>query len=301
MRSFVTGATGFVGPHLVAHLRDSGDEVVAAGGDELDVTDPAAVRERIVAEAPEAVYHLAALSHVGASWEAPSRSFRVNAEGTLNVLRGCVEASVRRVLVVASADAYGAVGADGLPLAEDAPLRPLTPYGASKVAADYLALQAHLGDGLATIRARAFNHTGPGQPARFLVPSVAERIALAERAGETRLAIGNLEPVRDFLDVRDVVRAYRMLVEDGEPGAVYNVCSGTGRSVAEVVGALTELAGSGVEPAVDPELVRPVEVPRLVGDNAALREATGWTPAIPFEQTLADVLEDQRRRVAPRS
>lgn len=297
MKVVVTGATGFVGQHLVEHLTGRGDTVDALGAEHLDVTDAGAVRDRLASSHPEVVYHLAARSHVGESWDAPAAVLRVNAEGTLNVLRASVEAGVGRVLVVGSADEYGAVRPGDLPVDEGAPLRPMTPYGASKVAADFLALQAFLGDGLATIRTRSFNHTGPGQPPRFVVPSVAHRIARAEREGQRELPIGSLDAVRDFTDVRDVVRAYRLLAEHGEPGEVYNVCSGRGVSVQEVVDRLLELSGAGVEPVVDPALVRPVDVPRLVGDNSRLRAATGWEPTIPLDQTLGDVLADQRAAV----
>lgn len=297
MRALVTGASGFVGRHLAAHLRSAGDDVVELGGADVDVTDPDAVRRRLVEARPRAVYHLAALSHVGDSWDAPTRVLRVNAEGTLNVLRAAGEAGAERIVVVGSADEYGAARERDLPLGEDAPLRPMTPYGASKVAADYLALQAHLGDDLGAIRVRAFNQTGPGQHPRFVVPSIARRIAEAERRGEQRIPIGSLEAVRDFSDVRDVVRAYRLLAEHGVPGEVYNVCSGTGRSVEGIVRELVDLAGARLEAVVDPALVRPVEVPRLVGDATRLRGATGWRPEIDFRRTLADVLEDQRARV----
>ena len=295
MKALVTGAGGFVGQQLVAHLEACGDEVVGldrAGGP--DITDPAAVREAVGEHRPDAVYHLAAVTHIGASWDAPLEVFRINAEGTLNVLTACAAAGVDRVLVVGSADEYGAVRPEDLPLAEDAPLRPLTPYGASKVAGDYLALQAFLGSGLPVIRVRAFNHTGRSQPDRFMIPGLARRIAAAERDGRKEIPVGSLEPVRDFTNVEDVVVAYRLLVERGEPGEVYNVCSGVGRSVAEVAEHLLGLARHAIELVPDPDLIRPVEVPRLVGDNRKLRAATGWAPAISFEDTLAAVLERWR-------
>jgi GDP-4-dehydro-6-deoxy-D-mannose reductase len=301
VRALVTGAGGFVGQALVAHLESAGDVVVGidhASGP--DITDPAGVRDALARYRPDAVYHLAAVTHIGASWDAPLDVFRVNAEGTLNVLSACAAAGVGRVLVVGSADEYGAVGPEELPLTEEAPLRPLTPYGASKVAADYLALQAFLGQGLPVIRVRAFNHTGATQSERFMIPGLARRIAAAERDGRKQIPVGSLDPVRDYTDVADVVVAYRLLVERGEPGEVYNVCSGVGRSVADVAEALLALARHAIELVPDPELLRPVEVPRLVGDNRRLREATGWAPAIPFEQTLAAVLDRWRAEAAGR-
>jgi GDP-4-dehydro-6-deoxy-D-mannose reductase len=298
VKAVVTGSGGFVGRELVRHLRASGDEVTeldrASGA---DVTDPQAMRAAITGARPDAVYHLAAVSHVGASWSAPLAAFRVNAEGALNVLRACTEAGVERVLVVGSSEEYGAVREEDLPLTEEAPLRPLTPYGASKVAAGYLALQAHLADGLGVVRTRSFSHTGPSQSDRFVIPALARRIAQAEREGRKEVPVGNLEPVRDFSDVADVVRAYRLLVEQGEPGEVYNVCSGVGRSVAEVAEHLLRLARHPIELVPDPELLRPVEVPRLVGSNHRLRKATGWEPEVPLEETLARVLERWRAEV----
>jgi GDP-4-dehydro-6-deoxy-D-mannose reductase len=295
MKALVTGAGGFVGQALVRHLEASGDEVIALdreGGP--DIVDPAAVRQAFDRHRPDAVYHLAAVTHVGESWDAPLEVFRINAEGTLNVLSACAAAEVGRVLVIGSADEYGAVRPEDLPLTEDAPLRPLSPYGASKVAAEYLAFQAFLGEGLPVIRVRAFNHTGRDQSDRFMIPGLARRIATAERAGRKEIPVGSLEPVRDFTDVDDVVVAYRLLIERGEPGEVYNVCSGIGHSVAEVAELLLGLARHAIELAPDPTLTRAIEVPRLVGDNTRLHQATGWAPAIPFEETLAAVLERWR-------
>jgi GDP-4-dehydro-6-deoxy-D-mannose reductase len=294
----VTGARGFVGPHLVAHLEACGDDVLPLdrhGPDSLDITDADAVRNRLTDAGAEVVYHLAALSHVGESWKSPATSFRVNAEGTLNVLRACTELDTPRVIVVLSSEEYGRVDEADLPLTEDAPLRPVTPYGAAKAAADMLALQAFLGDGLGAIRVRPFSHTGPGQSAQFVVPALAARIARAERDDVTQIPVGSLDAVRDLTDVRDVVRAYRLVAEHGEPGAVYNVCSGTGVSVQEIADRLLARATGPIELVTDPELVRSVEAPRLVGSNARVREATGWTPEIPLDETLTDVLEDARR------
>jgi GDP-4-dehydro-6-deoxy-D-mannose reductase len=291
VKALVTGSNGFVGRELVAHLEAAGDEVVGLDRSSgADVTDAGAIREIIARHRPRAVYHLAAVSHIGDSWSAPARVFRVNAEGTLNVLMAARDAGVERVLVVGSADEYGLVSEDDLPLSEEAPLRPITPYGASKVAAEYLALQAFLGDGLGALRVRSFNHTGPGQAEHFLVPALARRIAAAERDGRKQAPVGSLDPVRDFLDVADVVAAYRLLVERGVAGEAYNVCSGVGRSVAEVAETLLAMAHHAIELVPDPAMMRRLEVPRLVGDNTRLRATTGWSPTIPFEDTLAAIL-----------
>jgi GDP-4-dehydro-6-deoxy-D-mannose reductase len=297
MRAAVTGSSGFVGRHLVPYLRRLGDEVVTldhTGDEPVDVTDTHRVRDVLRAARPDAVYHLAGLSHVGESWDAPEVVFRVNAGGALSVLRASADAGVSRVLVVGSADEYGVVDADDLPIVEEAAVRPITPYGASKAAGDVLALQAFLGDGLGTLRVRAFNHTGPGQSAAMLVPGLAARIAAAEKTGEREIRVGSLDVVRDLTDVRDVIRAYRLLVEHGTPGDAYNVCSGRGVSVRDVAEAMLAMSDAPLELVVDTDLVRPVDVPRLVGSPAKLCAATGWQPEIPLEQTLRGVLDAAR-------
>lgn len=298
MKALVTGATGFVGPVLVAHLQECGDDVVTPGdaGDGFDVTDRAAVHDALALHRPDVVYHLAAFSHVGASWDDPTTCLRVNVEGTAHVLDAARAAGVQRVLVVGSAEEYGRVEATETPITENAAVQPITPYGASKVAASFLALQAWLGTGLETVRTRTFSHTGPTQPDRFVVPALAHRIAEAERARRDSVAIGNTEPVRDLSDVRDVVRAYRLLIERGEPGEVYNVCRGAGFSIGDIGAALAAHAHTEVRLVVDDALVRGVEVPWLVGDNAKLRATTGWEPEIALTDTLAAVLDAARAR-----
>ena len=300
MRALVTGGLGFVGRHLVAHLHASGDEVEVLdrhGESGVDITDAGVVRAAIARAAPEAVYHLAGWADVGGSWKHPVEAFRANAEGTLNVLLACAETGVDRVLSVGSADVYGVVTESELPLTEASPLRPASPYAASKVAADFLGLQAFLGQGLGVIRVRAFNHLGPGQTDRFVAAALAARIATNEREGGDTVRVGDLSARRDFTDVRDVVRAYRLLVELGAPGEVYNVCTGLDLAVQELADRMLAMATRPMALEVDPSLLRPVEVPVLRGDATKLREATGWTPIIPIEQTLSDLLDDQRSLV----
>ena len=199
MKALVTGAAGFVGRHLVSHLADMGDEVIGIDREHgVDLLDPAGLEQAVRDASPEAVYHLGGWSDVGASWHEPLAAFRVNAEGTLNLLAASRAAGVERVLIVSSADVYGKVSLRELPLTEDAPFRPVTPYAASKIAADQLGLQAWLGYELATIRVRAFNHLGPGQTNRFVCPALAERIALNEMDGGEVVPVGNLTPRRDF-------------------------------------------------------------------------------------------------------
>ena len=297
MRALVTGAAGFVGRHLIEHLHDLGDEAVPVDRhDGPDLLDGAGVAALVADVAPDAVYHLGGWSDVGASWEHPSACFAVNAQGTLHLLQACRQADAR-VLVVSSADVYGKVGPDALPLVETSPIAPVTPYAASKVAADQLALQGWLGYGIETLRVRAFNHLGPGQTNRFVAPALAERIARCEVTGDDVVTVGDLTPRRDFTDVRDVVRAYRLLVEHGAPGEAYNVCSGQDVAIGELAGQLVDLAGRQVRLETDPDLLRPVEVPVLRGDAAKLHQITGWKPEIPLERTLSDVLTEWRSLV----
>jgi len=265
--------------------------------DGVDIADSRALTDAVVAAKPEALYHLAGAADVGGSWAAPHETFLANALGTLNVLEASREAGVDRVLAVTSADVYGRVTQDELPLTEDQPLRPVSPYAASKVAADALAQQAWLGHRLPVVRVRAFNHLGPGQSDRFLAPSIAARIARNERDGGDEVPIGNMTPLRDVTDVRDVVRAYRLLMEAGEPGEVYNVCRGAAVSVEQIAEALLGMAVRPMRLVTDPALQRPVDIPVLVGDNRRLRQATGWEPTIALDQTLADVLADWRARL----
>jgi GDP-4-dehydro-6-deoxy-D-mannose reductase len=298
MRALITGATGFVGPHLLDHLHQCDDRVIVPGDAHgaFDITNRAAVSGVFDAERPEVVYHLAAWSDVGASWRDPTECLRVNVEGTANVLDAARAWGVRRVLVVGSSEEYGKIDDDNPRLGEDAPLRPITPYGASKVAASFLALQAWLGAGLETVRVRAFSHTGAGQSERFVVPALARRIVDAERTHATTISVGAREPVRDLSDVRDVVRAYRLLIERGEPGEAYNVCRGTGVSIGEIADRLVARAGGRLGIVVDNALLRTVEVPRLIGDPTKLIEATGWSPRHTLDETLDAVLADARAR-----
>lgn len=299
MSFLVTGARGFVGRHLLEHLRQEGEEAV--GTDRLDggpaLEDTEGLVRLMTDVRPEVVVHLAAQADVGGSWTRTLETFRTNVEGTLNVLAAAREAGVRRVVAVTSADVYGIVTEDELPIDETAPLRPVSPYAASKAAADMVCIQAGLGYGQDVIRVRAFNHLGPGQSDRFVASAIASRVAQAELSGATEIRVGNLDTRRDFTDVRDVVRAYRLLALHGRPGEAYNVCSGVDVSVAEVVERLIGLSTVPLRLVVDPELVRPVDLPALRGSYDKLRADTGWEPTVPLEQTLADVLDDWRQRL----
>ncbi len=299
MRALVTGADGFVGRHLISHLEAEGDSPTASdrssgGPDLLNARDVIQLFDDV---RPEAVYHLAGDADVGGSWEHPESTFMANAVGTMHVLAAARQAGVERVLCVSSADVYGRVAEADLPLTEASPLAPVSPYAASKVAADALAQQAFLGHGLEVIRVRPFNHLGPGQRTSFVAPAIADRIAHNEISGGRTVAVGNLSPRRDFTDVRDVVRAYRLLIEKGLPELPYNVCSGRDMAVQELADQLLEMATTSMELVQDPDLVRPVDVPVLRGSNERLRQVTGWEPTIPLRTTLADLLDEARRQV----
>ncbi|HET8655032.1 MAG TPA: GDP-mannose 4,6-dehydratase [Longimicrobiaceae bacterium] len=309
MRVLVTGAAGFVGRHLIRALLDDPQVSVAATGlggelpvgaaDErlswhaMDVTSTESLRATIGAVRPDRVYHLAGQSSVGGSFRAPVQTWEINALGTVRLLRAMGEEGLAssRALVVSSAEVYGAVAPEAQPIGEGAPLHPVSPYGASKAAAELAGLQAAAAGEVEVVVARSFNHTGPGQDERFVLPSMARQLTRlrASAAVDPVLHVGNLEVWRDFLDVRDVVRAYIDLVERGTSGEVYNVCSGVARSLAELVKLLVELSGTGARVEVDPERVRPVDVPLLVGSAERL-QSLGWRPSIPLEQTLGDLL-----------
>lgn len=304
MRALVTGASGFVGRHLCDHLSSLDDDVVGTdraphdGSLALDILDPERAASVLTDVKPDVVYHLAGWADVGASWTHPQEALRANAEGTMNVLAACRAAQVDRVLVVSSADVYGIVAEDDLPITEQHPLRPVSPYAASKAAADFLAVQAGCGYGQEVVRVRAFNHLGPGQGEGFVASAIASRIARNELDGGDEVPVGNLAARRDFTDVRDVVRAYRLLIELGTPGEVYNVCSGKAVAVQRLADRLLALAERPMRLVIDQDRYRPVDVPAVVGDSSRLRAATGWEPEIPLDRTLADLLGYWRDRVA---
>lgn len=315
MRILVTGADGFVGCHLVDYLlQDVKAEVMGLGlrpaasgtpwmqGDYrvCDVRDGGLLRRLVLEFKPGYVFHLAAQSSVKQSWEQWELTYDIALRGQRNLLEVLREAGGEaRVHVACSSEEYGKVAEKELPLREEHPLRPATPYAFSKVIQDYLAVFYFEAYGLKTIRTRAFNQTGPGQAPDFVVSDFARQIALIEAGlSEPVIRVGNLEARRDFSDVRDLVAAYWHLLEQGVPGEVYNVCSGRALSVREILDMLLALAKHPVEVQQDPSRMRPLDVPVLVGDGARMRAVTGWEPAIPIEQTLADVLDYWRDEIS---
>ena len=295
-RPLVTGGGGFAGRHLLALLQETGEEPAAPSSGELDLLDADAVRAAVGELAPGRVFHLAALASVGRSWSEPREVLANNVEMTLNVLEavraGAPEATV---LVSGSGEVYGPP--ERLPVEEDSPLRPQSPYAVSKAACDLLAGQYADAHGLRIVRTRAFNHAGPGQSDDYVLAALARQVAEAELAGEGEavLRTGNVDAKRDFTDVRDVARAYTGAAE-AEPGA-YNVCSGRAVAVRELIELLRGAARVDVRHELDPARLRPADVPEVRGSAERLRAATGWRPEIPLERTVADALDDWRERL----
>jgi GDP-4-dehydro-6-deoxy-D-mannose reductase len=293
----VTGGGGFAGRHLVALLRDRGEDPVAPSRTELDLLDPAAVREAVREQKPSTVYHLAALASVGRSWEAPGEVLSTNLAMTLHLLDAvALEAPEAAVLVAGSGEVYGTP--DRLPVTEDALLRPQNPYAVSKAACDLLGGQYADAWGLRVVRTRAFNHAGPGQSDQYVVGTLTRQVAEAEASGrdEVVLRTGDVDSARDFTDVRDVVRAYVGAVSL-EPGP-YNVCSGRSVPVRRLIELLAEHARVEVRQELDPARLRPHDPPEIRGSAERLKGATGWEPEIPLERTVGDALEAWREQVA---
>lgn len=299
VRAIVTGASGFVGPYLVEHLTSEGDDIVGVNSSTgPDLLDPAAWEELFARVQPEVVYHLAGWADVGGSWQNPHQAFRANAEGTMNVLLGARPVQGVRVIVVSSADIYGTVTPNELPLTEDSTVKPRSPYGVSKEAAEAIARQFNRGFGVDTVIARPFNHIGAGQTPKFAAAAFALKIAQCEIEGGGTVTHGDLSPRRDFLDVRDVVRAYRLLAEHGTSGATYNICSGKDIQVTDVLQMLIDASNVPIRTMTDPDLIRPIDLAVHRGSYDRLASATGWKPEINLRDTLADVLAHARSTVA---
>jgi GDP-4-dehydro-6-deoxy-D-mannose reductase len=293
-RILITGATGFVGPYVRAACEHAFTDAEIIRGS-ADITDREAVLAMIGSAHPDVVIHLAGIASVPMARTDADRAFAVNFRGTLNLAYALLESQPNALLINAgSSDCYGDSFRTGLPLDELAPLAPLNTYAASKAAAD-LALGALAAEsGLRLARLRSFNHTGPGQSAAYVIPAFAAQIANIQAGGQDPVInVGNLVAERDFLDVRDVAAAFTCIItrsETLEPGAIFNLASGTPRRVGDILDMLIAVSGIHIEIKTDPERMRPVDIPRAWGNAGKAQRLLGWVPAIPFETTLSDVL-----------
>lgn len=318
-RALITGISGFVGSHLAELLLAKGFEVhgivrwrskteniddfkeklILHDGDMTDLSSLIKILKQVK---PDYIFHLAAQSFVLSSWKSPGQTLYNNVIGTSNLLEAITSLKGNDfnpvVQIAGSSEEYGLVLPNEVPIKETNPLRPLSPYGVSKVATDMLALQHFRSYGIKTVIARAFNHSGPRRGDVFVCSTFAKQIAEIEK-GKRKLIIfhGNLEAKRDFTDVRDVVKAYLLAVEKCKPGEVYNICSGKAYSMKEILSMLLSLTDVSVKLKKDPERMRPSDVPILLGDCSKFKKATGWKPTIPFKKTLEDLLNYWRERV----
>jgi GDP-4-dehydro-6-deoxy-D-mannose reductase len=314
-RALITGAGGFVGGHLLAYLREAtGWELYANAHASRarrteslntywvasDLTDRDETSRMVAEVRPHFVFHLAAQSNVQVAFKDPEGTMMTNVVGQLHLLNALREhAPDARIVVVCSSEEYGLVRPEDIPIDEDTPFRPNNPYAVSKVAQDALATQHFLSWGQKTIRVRPFNHIGPGQSEHFVTAAFAHQVALIEAGKqEPVISVGNLEAERDFTDVRDTVRAYRLAAEMGEPGEVYNIGSGRGYKMQAILDTLLSLSHVTVEVKQDPARMRPSDIPRLICDPRKFKAFTGWEPQIPVEETLSDILDYWRKRVA---
>ena len=316
MRVLVTGVSGFVGGHLCEHLAAAGDLVVGISASgrwpagmahlnqsvriescDLADADDTRLSELLNRKQPEVIYHLAAQSNPHASLADPRGTWALNLGGALNLLEGVkvTSSGIRpRVILVSSGVCYGNPDPAHLPVKEDCPLRPNNPYAASKAAADILGIQHHLAHGTDVVMVRPFNHAGPRQLPTYVLAALAHQVAVVEAGRKACIEVGNLEVVRDFTDVRDVVRGYRLLAQHGKAGEIYNLGSGRGTKLTDALNQLIALSHQPVRIQIDPARMRPIDQPFLVADASKLRAATGWEPVYSMEQTLVDMLDDCR-------
>ncbi len=317
MKVLITGITGFAGSHLAElclgkkaevygtvrwrsrteNINGIKDKITLI---ECDLRDATSVRETLEAVKPDLIFHLAAQSFVPTSWKAPAETFSTNALGQINLLESVRELGLNpKIHIAGSSEEYGLVYPEEIPIKETNPLRPLSPYGVSKVAQDLLGYQYYMSYGMSIVRTRGFNHEGPRRGEVFVTSNFAKQIAEIEKGvREPVIYVGNLEAKRDFTDVRDMVKAYWLALEKGKPGEVYNVCSGKSVPIKEVLGILLSLSKvKDIRVVQDPSRLRPSDVPILEGDFSKFRKATGWEPTIPLEKTLEDTLNYWRERI----
>ncbi len=319
MKALITGVTGFAGSHLAEYLlahqpqveifgihrwRSRMENIAHLDGRlellEADLTDYHSVFRMLERVQPDYIFHLAAQSFVPTSWNAPAATLDINVIGQTHLFEAVRSLELDPVIQIAcSSEEYGLVHPDETPITESNPLRPLSTYAVSKIAQDYLGYQYFQSYGLKAIRTRGFNHTGPRRGDVFVTSNFAKQLARI-KAGldEPVIRVGNLDALRDFTDVRDMVRAYWLAVTRAKPGEVYNIATGEGIVIRELLDRLIVLTDVDVKIEQDPERMRPSDVEILVGDSSKFRADTGWEPEIPFDQTLKDIVEYWRERIA---
>lgn len=315
-KALITGITGFVGSHLAELLLEAGvwevygtvrwrskreniEHLTEVNLVECELRDSVSVEKMISQVQPDYIFHLAAQSFVPTSWNAPSDTLSNNILGQVNILEAVRRAGIKpRILVACSSEEYGLVMPSEIPITEENPLRPLSPYGVSKVAQDLLGYQYFKSYGMHIVRTRAFNHTGPRRGHVFVSSDFARQIAEIEKGLRLPFIFtGNLSAQRDFTDVRDIVKGYLMALDYGEPGEVYQLCSGKALAISELLEILLSMTNVAIEVRQDPARLRPSDVPVLLGSHAKFHEQTGWKPQIPLEQTMADLLNYWRARI----
>ena len=317
MRILITGISGFAGSHLAEYFLNEGKHEVYGTikwrSDrqnivgiqeklnllECDIKDAFAVRTVIEQVKPDQIFHLAAQSYVPFSWRAPEVTLTTNIIGELNVFEAVRATKLDSYIHIAgSSEEYGLVYPDEIPLKETNPLRPISPYGVSKVTQDFLGFQYFKSYGMNIVRTRAFNHTGPRRGAVFATSNFARQIVEIEKGKrEPVIKVGNLDAVRDFCDVRDVARAYAFSLSKGEPGEVYNISSGVGIKIKDMLDKLITISKVDLKIETDKSRMRPSDVELLVGSAEKFKKATGWKPSIPFEKTLSDLLDYWRNKI----
>jgi len=312
----ITGVTGFVGSHMAELLLSEGFEVhglcrwrsrkenIEGLKKEVhliegDLLDAHSLQKVMMDVRPTHVFHLAAQSYVPASWTSPAVTLEINIVGPCNLFEAVRAAKISPLIQIAcSSEEYGLVKPDEVPIKETNPLRPLSPYGVSKVAMDFLGYQYFRSYDMKIVRTRGFNHTGPRRGDVFAESSFAKQIVeIEKKQKEPIIQVGNLEAERDYTDVRDMVRGYLMAVEKGVPGEVYNICTGKAVKISKVLEILLSLSKVKVKVEQDPARMRPSDVPILLGDNSKFVKQTGWKPQIPFEKTMADLLNYWRKKI----
>ncbi len=319
MKALITGITGFAGSHLADYLlaehpdvevfginrwRSKMDNIEHLEGKitliEADLRDYTSMRRALEKSQPDYIFHLAAQSFVPSSWIAPNDTFSINAQGQINLFEAVRELKLDPAIQLAcSSEQYGLVHPEETPIKETNPLRPLSPYAVSKVAQDYLGYQYFQSYGIRAIRTRGFNHTGPRRGHVFVTSNFCRQVAAIEAGRqEPIIRVGNLDAIRDFTDVRDMVRAYWLAVTKAKPGEVYNIATGTGIHIRDLLQMILDRSKVKVNIEIDPDRLRPSDVEILIGDSSKFRADTGWEPQIPFEKTLSDLLDYWRDQFA---